>query len=140
VRVVVDTNTLASGAVAPPGGTLASLVAALRDRAFELVLSEHILDELARTLAKQYFTRRISLADSQTYQVAVARHATLTPITATVQGVATHPEDDLILAAAVSASADYLVTGDRHLQRLGAYEGVAIVSPAQFVAILSRQS
>jgi predicted nucleic acid-binding protein len=33
---------------------------------------------------------------------------------------------------AVSGQADYLVTGDKKLQALGAYRGVAIVSPAIF--------
>ncbi len=58
------------------------------------------------------------------------------PITVTVQGVASHPEDDLILATAVSARADYLVTGDRQLLALGTFQGVQIVSPRDFVAIL----
>ena len=43
------------------------------------------------------------------------------PITAHVQGVATHAEDDLVLATAESAQADYLITGDKKLQRLGTY-------------------
>jgi uncharacterized protein len=50
--------------------------------------------------------------------------------------VATHPEDDLVLAAAVSAEAGYLVTGDRQLQQLGRFRGVDIVSPRAFLAIL----
>jgi predicted nucleic acid-binding protein len=50
-----------------------------------------------------------------------------------VHGVATHSEDDLILATAVSAEADYLVMGDRKLQDLVTYEGVTIASPRQFL-------
>jgi predicted nucleic acid-binding protein len=53
-----------------------------------------------------------------------------------VQGVASHPEDDLILATAVSAQADYLVTGDRQLLALGRYQGVEIVTPRAFATIL----
>jgi predicted nucleic acid-binding protein len=62
-----------------------------------------------------------------------------TPITADVLGVATHPEDDLILATAVSAQADYLVTGDRHLLALGMFHGVQIVSPREFLTILDLE-
>lgn len=47
-----------------------------------------------------------------------------------------NPEDDVVLATAVSAHADYLVTGDRQLLRLGAFEGVALISPAGFVEVL----
>jgi predicted nucleic acid-binding protein len=45
--------------------------------------------------------------------------------------------DDLILATALSAQADYLVTGDSQLQGLGAYRGVAIISPREFLSRLS---
>ena len=133
---VLDTNVLASAAIAQPGGSLAMLLAAIWAGVFDLVVSQHILDEFARTLAKPYFTRRIAATDSQTYRAAIARRATLIPITATVQGVATHSEDDLVLATAVSASADYLVTGDGQLQRLGSYQGVVILSPHEFVRLL----
>ena len=60
-------------------------------------------------------------------------------MTAEVHGVATHPEDDLILATAVSAKADYLVTGDKKLRELGSYQGVSIVSPREFLDILESQ-
>jgi predicted nucleic acid-binding protein len=53
-----------------------------------------------------------------------------------VQGVASHPEDGLVLATAVSAKADYLVTGDSQLQRLGQFEGEAIVPPRTFLDYL----
>ena len=52
--------------------------------------------------------------------------------------MATHPQDDLVLAAAVSAGADYLVTGDRKLLSLGRYLGVTIVSPRTFLTLLEQ--
>ena len=61
-----------------------------------------------------------------------------TKLSIDVQGVASHPEDDPVLATAVSAAADYLVTGDRQLQQLGSYQGVRIVSPREFLTLLDR--
>ena len=61
------------------------------------------------------------------------------PITAHVAGAASHPEDDLVLATAVSAGAQYMVTGDAQLRKLGSYEGVTIVSPRRFLEILSQE-
>ncbi len=58
-------------------------------------------------------------------------------MTISVQGVATHPEDDLILATAVSGGAQYLVTGDRQLLKLGNYQGVQIVTARDFLDRLS---
>jgi predicted nucleic acid-binding protein len=46
----------------------------------------------------------------------------------------------VILATAVSARADYLVTGDRQLLALGEYQGVQMVTPRDFLAILSLQT
>lgn len=56
-----------------------------------------------------------------------------------VEGIASHPQDDLIIATAVSAEAEYLVSGDKELQDLRSYGQVKIVSPATFLAILDEQ-
>ena len=47
------------------------------------------------------------------------------------------PDDDMVLACAVSGSADCIVTGDPHLLDLGEYRGIRIVRPAQFASILA---
>ena len=69
----------------------------------------------------------------------LCRRATVSKIAVSVHGIATHPEDDLILATAVSAKADYLVTGDTKLQRLGTYEAVAILNPRRFLETLKHE-
>jgi predicted nucleic acid-binding protein len=43
------------------------------------------------------------------------------------------PDDNRVLECAVKGSADYIVTGDRHLLRLGSYEAIAIVTVRQFL-------
>jgi len=60
----------------------------------------------------------------------------MTPITRRVQGIATHPEDDLVVAAAISADIDNLISGDTQLQRLEIHEGVTIrlIIQIQFAA------
>jgi predicted nucleic acid-binding protein len=47
-------------------------------------------------------------------------------------------EDDAILATALSGKADFLVTGDRQLLRLGTYRGVRIVTARDFLTILRQ--
>jgi putative PIN family toxin of toxin-antitoxin system len=47
------------------------------------------------------------------------------------------PADNRVLEAAAEAGADYIVSGDRHLLDLGSYEGIDIVTPARFAAVLS---
>jgi predicted nucleic acid-binding protein len=50
-----------------------------------------------------------------------------------ITGVASHPDDDAILSAAVGASADCIVTGDRQFLLLGQIEGIPIRTPAEFL-------
>src|SRR5258708_3237675 len=120
VIAVLDTNVLATGFVThetPPR----QLMRAWRVGMFHLVISEHILTELTRTLAKGYFSQRLATNSlTPAHVITLLRDkAVVAPLTVTVSGVATHPEDDVILATAVSSKAAYLVTGDKQLQKLG---------------------
>src|SRR3712207_161245 len=94
----LDANMMASGLIAREGGTIALILEAWRAGRFEVALSDHLQDELVRTLAQPYFTDRVPREVIASYLTFVATHATFVPITATVTGVATHPEDDLVLA------------------------------------------
>jgi predicted nucleic acid-binding protein len=50
------------------------------------------------------------------------------------------PADNRVLEAAVEGGADYIVTGDRHLLDLKQHEGIEIVTPADFLAILVAEA
>lgn len=142
IRAVLDANTIASGMARFRTGTTApaAILRAWVTGEFELLLSEHILDEVLRTLAKPYFLARVGHDVFEEMLDAFLSRATPVQVTQSVSGVASHPEDDLVLAAVASAGADYLVTGDRQLQRLDAFWGGRIVSPAEFRAILDGAS
>lgn len=137
ISVVLDTNILVSGTVTastPPG----QILNAWHDGQFELVISTHILDELKRTLQKPYFQNNLTPQVISNFVDLLQNEATIIPVTIKVQGVATHSEDDLILATAVSAKADYLVTGDGPLlTKVGnSYQGITLVTPKDFLKIL----
>lgn len=138
-RAVFDANVLASG-VASAGGPPGRLLNLWAIGVFELVVSEHILAEVRRTLRKPYFRARLLPEQSRMALDRLRRHAEIVEITFEVRGVATHPEDDLVLATAVSAGSAYLVSGDQGLLRLGAYEGVTIVRPRAFLDSLEPRS
>jgi uncharacterized protein len=105
---------------------------------FELLISAHIQNEVEHTLSKPYFLTQVEPDVHRSILDALRAKATRVTITSPVSGVASHPEDDLVLATAVSAAADYLVTGDKQLRRLGAFQGVPIVSPGEFLARIDR--
>jgi predicted nucleic acid-binding protein len=84
--------------------------------------------------------RRLSSRDIDVAIQGFGTFASIVKIAELVEGVATHPEDDLILATALSGQVDYLVTLDQQLLRLGSYGGVQIVSPQAFLTILTTET
>jgi len=96
------------------------------------VTCRELLEELADKLqSKLSFTPEQSLdtvADLLTFLRVV-------PISGQVKAVAADPDDDKVLECAVQAGATHVATGDRrHLLPLGSFQGIAIVSPADFLA------
>lgn len=140
IRAVLDTNVLASAIAgeALVTSTPGKLFRYWRRRGFDLILSDHILNELDHTLGNPYFRGRLTPDQTKRALRALRIYGRVVAITATVSGEATHPEDDLILATAISARADFLVTGDRQLQALGRVRDVAVVDPKAFLLVLER--
>lgn len=136
MRVVLDTNTLASGLLGHSGSPASRLIDAWRDAAFTLVVSADILAELAGVLAKPYFATRLDPNDVIAFLDLLATTSSVVVVKGSVVGVAGHPEDDRILECALVGQAVYLVTGDKELQALRAFQGVEIVTPRRFVEVL----
>jgi predicted nucleic acid-binding protein len=106
---------------------------------FELVASEHILDELREAFEDRYFKKKLTRRQRKGALALLRRLAIITDITATVSGVAAHVEDDLVLATALSAGAAYLVTGDERFQvAVAGYGAVRVLSPIAFLAVLTE--
>lgn len=132
IVAVLDTNVLVSAF--PAHGTVpAMLIDAWRQGAYHFVISEPILEELAETWSDPYWQARFAPTESVAAIALLRSTAIVTALTVEVTGVATHPEDDLILATAVAGAATHLVTGDRKLRAVGAFQGITILSPRAFL-------
>jgi len=131
-RVVLDTNVYISAYGF--GGLLAELVRAAIRGEIDLFTSPAILAEGARVL-----TDKLGFDDAHVEQAVrqVARIATVVRPTIRIQVIADEP-DNRVLECAVSADADLIVSGDRHLLALGAYDGVHVVSVASAVGLLGE--
>ena len=140
IRAVLDSSVLVSGFLTP-GGTSDRLLSEVERGAFVLCLSQEILEETSRTLRKK--TRRIRryyvYPDEKIDQFAasLASLAVLVDRLPQIRVVPLDHNDDMIVATAIAAQADYLVSGDRHLLSLGAYERIRIVTPRQFIDLLA---
>lgn len=136
-RAVFDANVLVSGLVATTG-PLAQLLDRWRSDEIEVIISGPILREIEAAWAKPYWRSRLSQLQVDRLLTLLRTEATIVPLSAEVRGVATHPEDDAVLATALSADAPYLVTGDRELLRLRRFKSTVILSPNEFLSIVIR--
>jgi uncharacterized protein len=127
---VFDTNVLfsASGWKGKPF----RCVELARSGVVEGVTCRELLDELAEKLQTKLGFNAQQVLD------AVADLATflrLVAITGNLKVIAADPDDDKVLECAMVAGATHIVTGDRrHLLPLGTYQGIAIVTAADFLA------
>jgi len=139
-RAVLDSSVLISAFLTPHGSVVRLLREPIRSR-YELCLSEAILAETAEALlTKSKLRRYAAYADEDVHEFIrlLLTQVEMVPDTpAPPRVVPNDPKDAPIVAAAVSAKADYLVTGDRaHLLPLGEHQGVRILSPREFLDIL----
>jgi uncharacterized protein len=136
VRAVIDTNLFVSGLFASQGHTyqLQELWVA---GAFELVVSEQILDEIQRTLHKPQIKQRLQLEDGEeTLIVELIRQkaAVVTTDRYRTDKISADPTDNKFLACALEADAAYIVSGDNHLLALKHFHRIQIVDAATFIA------
>ncbi len=139
MRVVLDTNIVVSALVW--GGTPYELIAAATEERVELYSSPALLEELADVLGRVKFVRRLQQAQRTVAQLieqyrGLVEVVSAEPIAPTVLA---DPDDDEVLACALAAQAHLIVSGDADLQRLGRYQDIPIVSPAECLRRLSAE-
>jgi len=88
--------------------------------------------------ARQQFGRILEEVFYRRHNVVIERAgrpmaALLTAGTTPVEAIPEDPTDEKFLACALEGEADYVVTGDEHLLRLGVWHGITIITPAAFV-------
>jgi putative PIN family toxin of toxin-antitoxin system len=103
----------------------------------ELLLSLAVIDELHDVLGRRKFDRYLSREERQQFLQLLLQDATLVDVTRQVHACR-DPDDDKYLALAVSGGASCIVSGDQDLLTLNPFEGIAILTPAQFLAELPK--
>lgn len=133
MRLVLDTNTALSGLLW--GGTPGRLIDASEAGRIDLASSAALLAELQGVLlrekfAKQLIRRRLTVGDVFDGYAALVVIVTPAIIAPTITR---DPADDQVLAAALAAQADLIVSGDANLLDLKAFHGIEIVGAAAAV-------
>lgn len=136
MRVVLDTNVVASRYVSPIGPP-ARIFSLWETNEFELIISEAILAEYKRVLMYPHLQARHRMDDQQIDVELndLRRFATVVEVDITLTVITEDPSDNKFVECAVAGDADYIVSGDKHLLDLGEYRGIQILSPAIFLAL-----
>ena len=138
IRAVVDTNVVVSGLLAPSGKPASVIRAA--GVSFRLVWSPGVVAECLRVIDYPRVARILKQAGRHEQAREVVRALAagadmvaeeMLPRVAVVEA---DPDDDLLLATALSGGASVVVSGDRrHLLSLGEFAGVRVIDPATFL-------
>jgi putative PIN family toxin of toxin-antitoxin system len=141
-RAVIDSTVLIS-AFLTQRGVSGELLRSARSGAFLLYLSEAILEETQGVLLddERRHRRRYRYPDTQVtaFVDGLRDFATLVSNLPQVTVVIRDPNDDMVIATALTAQVSYIVTRDDDLLSLNPYEGMTILSPEAFMGLLRER-
>lgn len=131
--IVCDSHVLISALLFPGGSP---------DKVFQRILSgrlDHATSPEILTEIEGVLTRKFSKLQERIPELLdlIASVSTLVYPKMRIQHIKADPPDNRILECAVSAEAQFLVSGDRkHMLPLRTFRGIHIVSPSEFLALL----
>jgi putative PIN family toxin of toxin-antitoxin system len=138
VRLVLDTNTVVSGLLWDNAPSRL-LDAALEGR-IALFTSHALLFELADVLPRAKFVKRVA-ASQLTIEQLITRYAvlahTIEPVL--ISPVSIDPDDDHVLACALGANVDLIVSGDADLLNLKQHQSIPIIKAAEALTRIEQE-
>jgi uncharacterized protein len=138
LRLVVDTNTVVSALLWR--GAPHRLFEALETRQFFLYSSRSLLDELAEVLARRKLARAVQ-ASGMSAATLAAEYEALVHLVRPRQlrrPIGRDPDDDAVIACAMAANADLIVSGDRDLLVLKRYRRLRIVNAVEALRLVEN--
>lgn len=134
MKVVFDTNIYISAFVIPGGNAEKAYLHAV-DGDFELCTSIAILTELARKLDEKFGWEKEKIEQLIT---SISNLANTFKTSPSLKVLSDDP-DNRILECALDATAEFIVTGDKHLLNLKRYQDIEIIKLSSFLAILRQK-
>lgn len=140
MRLVLDTNVVLSALLW--GGTPYRLLQLAEEGELQLFTSPVLAAELREILARPHLATKL-IEKSTTADAVTALYLefarALSPLSVP-RVVPDDPDDDHVIACAMAARADIIVSGDKHLLKLREYQGMRIVTAAQAVQMIGGQT
>lgn len=132
MRVVIDTNIFVSSFF---GGKPRAVIDLWKEQKITLCLSREILDEYVVVLQRLGLDER--LLDELLSLFAKGRGILYTGKTPNIRAVEEDPDDDKFIGCAVALKAGAIITGDNSLLNIGEFRGIKILTPRQFIEMMS---
>jgi len=125
---VLDTNVLVAAVITE--GICARILRRAKNSEFELAVCPFILTEMETVLTRKFSASKREVSET----VALVREAAtfIVERVEAVQGICRDPDDDNILACALAAKSEYLVTGDDDLLIVRRFHSTQIIPPRAF--------
>ena len=128
MRIVLDTNIVLSGLLWH--GAPRQLLDLAHSRKISLYTSIEMLTELDDVLHRKKFSLRLERAGVKVNDLVLGYSALsivikpqkIKPV------IYDDPKDDMVLACALTAQANFIVSGDHHLLDLGEHKGIKILN------------
>lgn len=134
LKAVIDTSVMVSVAFARQG-LAKELKDMIADEHFLLVTSKPILKELYQVLHHPRIIKRFSPSEDDINEFIglIVEKALITEGLYNADGITEDPADDMFVACALEAKADYIVARDPHLRNLKHFHGIQIVDVSIFI-------
>ena len=134
LRVVLDANVFVS-ALLSPSSKPAEIIEMIQRGEILLVVSPQIIAEIESVLFYPRIRKRIPFRPVEIRDF--VRHlesiSFVTSGELEVDFIVADPDDNIYLACAYEGTADFIVSGDRHLLDVKSFQGIPIVNPALFL-------
>ena len=135
-RVVLDTNVLISSLLFR--GDVSKLVDLWKKSAFIPVISKETFEELEAVLHYPKFglskEERGEMVEEE-----ILPFFEVVEVKQEVKGICRDPADDKFISCAVSAGADFIVTGDKDLKAVKKHKSVKILSASDFLEMMDSR-
>lgn len=131
MRAVLDTNVAIAGLLWR--GTPYTLFGHALTGKLQCFATDPLVGELERALGYARFVRRMAALNTSIPELLADYLAIveIVPVAAVSPTVIADPDDDAILACAVAANADIIVSGDAHLLNLKNFHRIPIVNATE---------
>lgn len=131
--VVLDTNIWVSAIIW--GGIPDRIVTLQQQKLIEIASSQKLLNELERTFNKKKFQPKLAAMKLTALDVIslIRESVVLYPITELFVPELRDPDDSIVLATAIAAQAEVIITGDQDLLVLSQYKNIPIMNAQDFL-------